>query len=68
MKHFTIFATVPQGTGDYGSESKCVFDDKTTQREAEQMAQSIANLLRTKVHLFKGKSIGSLVATYGETT
>jgi len=56
--HYSIFVAVPKGEGDYGSERKCVFDDKNTETGAKQLAQSFANLFRSRVEVFKGKSIG----------
>jgi len=56
--HYSIFVSVPKGQGDYGSDRKCVFDDKDTETGARQLAQSFANLFRSRVEVFKGKSIG----------
>lgn len=56
--HYSIFVAVPKGEGDYGSDRKCVFDDKDTETGATQLAQSYANLFRRRVEVFKGKSIG----------
>lgn len=56
--HYSIFVAVPTGSGDYGTNRRCVFDDKDTSEGARQLAQSTANLYRRRVEVFKGKNIG----------
>lgn len=64
MRHFSIFVETDAGQGDYGGNSKCLFDGKDTQTSAVQRAQSFANLFKRKVELFAGRNIGRLIAQW----
>ena len=59
MAWFTIFKHVSNGAGDYGGNTLTVFDGKSTLAAALQAAESAR-----PSSLFKGKSIGRLVAEF----
>lgn len=64
MKWHTIFAKVDKGLGDYGGDTKCLFDGLASRDNAIKAASEFAVQLRTQVDLFAGKRIGRFVATF----
>lgn len=60
MRWYSGFVKVPKGTGDYGSDRKCVFNQNATDSIALGLATSYAMEYNSPVEIFKGKTLGKL--------
>lgn len=62
MKHYTITAEVPEGEGDYGSDSLTVLNGPVlTEQIAFNVAARLAAAKNTRTMVFVGKDHGRLV-------
>lgn len=59
MRHYIMFTHVSKGTGDYGSDIKCVHDGKiSSERNALDFALRYAHVWDSEIDVFRGKRIG----------
>jgi len=57
MSHYSVFITGPEVPGDYGTNSKCVFDGKSDSKMIRLIAEKEKHP-GVKVQVFRGKQIG----------
>jgi hypothetical protein len=63
MRWYSIFHDVPKGTGDWGSDNKCIFDGYSTESIILGIAASLASEVQQRVMIFRGKNVGRLWRT-----